>query len=181
MIICVRKWSSGREVIWKLILRLRNFFYFPHEPAIAPGSIFRLFDEKCRIIAYEIEMNSYPNEIVCNLFGGAIGSRLDKFFQQDNGFVEVNPGNVIMPRKYADICNEILESKVREDDVWMISYPRTGVFAYPVRCTVNEAPSHMYFSFMEQVRHGHRKWFGFWAIIWIMKEPKIFKRYVLHC
>lgn len=67
------------------------------------------------------------SEILCDPLRGPIGDKLDKFFQRKNGFVEVNPGNVIMPRKYADICNEILDSRVRQDDVWMISYPRTGM------------------------------------------------------
>lgn len=71
-------------------------------------------------------MTSRTTEIHCRPLRGSIGARLDKFFQHENGFVEVSPGSVIMPRKYADICNEILDSKVRKDDVWMISYPRTG-------------------------------------------------------
>lgn len=66
------------------------------------------------------------NNIVCSSLSGGVGEKLDSFFQKKNGFVEVNPGNVIMPKKYQDICHEILDSHVRSDDVWMISYPRTG-------------------------------------------------------
>jgi len=66
------------------------------------------------------------DEIICTPLRGQVGDKLDKFFQRENGFVEVSPGKVIMPRKYSDISNEILDSKVRMDDVWMISYPRTG-------------------------------------------------------
>lgn len=66
------------------------------------------------------------NDIVCNPLCGTVGDRLDSFFQRDNGFVEVNPGHVIMPRKYQDICKDIADCDVRSDDIWMISYPRTG-------------------------------------------------------
>lgn len=66
-------------------------------------------------------------QIVCNPLCGTVGERLDNFFQRNNGFVEVNPGGVIMPKKFQDICHEILDSHVRSDDVWMISYPRTGI------------------------------------------------------
>lgn len=31
-----------------------------------------------------------------------------------------------MPKKYQDISDEIINCDVRQDDVWMISYPRTG-------------------------------------------------------
>lgn len=79
-------------------------------------------------------MTLAPSEILCQPLRGPIGDRLDKFFQRQNGFVEASPGNVIMPRKYADICNEILDSHVREDDVWMISYPRTGTFRLFIYC-----------------------------------------------
>lgn len=66
--------------------------------------------------------------IACKPLNGPIGDKLDSFFQRKGSFVEVNPGKVIMPRKYKDICDEILDSHVREDDVWMISYPRTGIY-----------------------------------------------------
>lgn len=65
-------------------------------------------------------------KVTCVPLEGDIGERLDEFFRRKNGFVEVQPGNVIMPRKYKDICDEIITSRVRNDDVWMISYPRTG-------------------------------------------------------
>lgn len=62
----------------------------------------------------------------CTPLTGPVGEQLDKFFQRKNGFVNVNPGKVIMPRKYMEISDEIIDSHVRDDDVWLISYPRTG-------------------------------------------------------
>lgn len=66
------------------------------------------------------------NNIVCSPLCGAVGEKLDNFFQRKNGFVAVNPGDVIMPKKYQEICKDIIECDVRMDDIWMISYPRTG-------------------------------------------------------
>lgn len=79
------------------------------------------------------------SKIECSPLRGSIGERLDNFFQRKNGFVEAIPGNVIMPKKYQEICSEIINSDVRSDDVWMISYPRTGTFLiYIIYCGSND-------------------------------------------
>lgn len=57
---------------------------------------------------------------------GVIGEKLDKYFKQKNSFVEVIPGNCIMPKKFIEICDEVLSSNVRETDMWLLSYPRSG-------------------------------------------------------
>lgn len=67
------------------------------------------------------------NKVTCNPLVGTVGEKLDSFFQRKNCFIEVNPGHVIMPKKYQDISDEIINSDCRHDDVWMISYPRTGI------------------------------------------------------
>lgn len=61
------------------------------------------------------------------LLDDSIVDRLDSFYNKNNSFIEVNPGNVVMPRIYQDIGDQILNFEVRQDDVWMISYPRTGI------------------------------------------------------
>lgn len=55
-----------------------------------------------------------------------VGEQLDGFFKRKNCFVEVNPGQVIMPTKFSEIGEEVLDTSVRENDVWLVSYPRTG-------------------------------------------------------
>jgi hypothetical protein len=53
--------------------------------------------------------------------------KIDRFFgRNDNAFVEVIPGNVILPKEFQDIGQSIVDFEVREDDVWLISFPRTG-------------------------------------------------------
>ncbi|XP_037039110.1 sulfotransferase 1C4-like [Bradysia coprophila] len=61
------------------------------------------------------------------LLDDSIADRLDSFYNKtNNNFIEVNPGNVVMPRIYRDIGDQVLNFDVRHDDIWMISYPRTG-------------------------------------------------------
>ncbi|XP_001863521.2 sulfotransferase family cytosolic 1B member 1 [Culex quinquefasciatus] len=55
-----------------------------------------------------------------------LGNRLDAFFGKKDSLVEVNPGRVMMPSRFRDIGEDILELAIRPDDVWVLSYPRTG-------------------------------------------------------
>ncbi|EEB17322.1 conserved hypothetical protein [Pediculus humanus corporis] len=57
---------------------------------------------------------------------GEDGEKLDELFGIKDCLVEVNPGRVILPPDYKDIGERIMDLKVRKDDVWLISYPRTG-------------------------------------------------------
>lgn len=52
--------------------------------------------------------------------------KLDKIFGKENVFIRVQPGDVVMPRKYAEIADAIADFTVRPDDTWLVSYPRTG-------------------------------------------------------
>ncbi|KAK3926899.1 Luciferin sulfotransferase [Frankliniella fusca] len=56
----------------------------------------------------------------------AVAERLDSLFGAKDCLIEVNPGRVIMPPRYQDIGDRIRGLRVREDDVWVVSYPRTG-------------------------------------------------------
>lgn len=52
--------------------------------------------------------------------------KIDKLFGVENCLIEVNPGNVLLPPKYVEIGERIMNLEVRPDDVWLASYPRTG-------------------------------------------------------
>lgn len=57
---------------------------------------------------------------------GPNGDHLNTLFTKKMGFIEVNPGKCILPTKYSDIGERILNFKVKEDDIWLVSFPRTG-------------------------------------------------------
>lgn len=52
--------------------------------------------------------------------------RIDAFYTNKDCFIEVLPGNVIVPRKFMEIGESIRNLKTYPDDVWLVSYPRTG-------------------------------------------------------
>lgn len=56
----------------------------------------------------------------------ANGSHLDRLFNKKDVFIEVHPGNVVLPRKFCEMSESILNMTVRPDDIWLVSYPRTG-------------------------------------------------------
>ncbi|XP_054725391.1 luciferin sulfotransferase isoform X1 [Anastrepha obliqua] len=55
-----------------------------------------------------------------------IAVRIDALFPKKECFIEVLPGHVVLPRKFMNISESIRDLPIYEDDVWMISYPRTG-------------------------------------------------------
>lgn len=52
--------------------------------------------------------------------------RLDDMFGVQHCLIEVNPGKCILPPKYKDLGQRIRNMEIRPDDVWLVSYPRTG-------------------------------------------------------
>ncbi|XP_063706115.1 luciferin sulfotransferase-like [Culicoides brevitarsis] len=64
--------------------------------------------------------------VQCNPLEQQINVKLDKMFQKKNCFIQVQPGNITLPSKYAEIAEAILDLEIRKDDVWVVSYPRTG-------------------------------------------------------
>ncbi|XP_048505631.1 luciferin sulfotransferase-like [Athalia rosae] len=57
---------------------------------------------------------------------GEIGKKLDRMFSVENSFVRVEPGPCVLPPNYALYGPKIRDMEIREDDVWLVSYPRTG-------------------------------------------------------
>ncbi|XP_037951912.1 luciferin sulfotransferase-like [Teleopsis dalmanni] len=55
-----------------------------------------------------------------------ISTRIDALFPKKECFIEVLPGSVVLPRKFADVGQSIRELPTFSDDVWLVSYPRTG-------------------------------------------------------
>lgn len=60
---------------------------------------------------------------------GPFGEKADRYFGLKGSLVEVTPGKCLMPPLFEKIGQEVLDAEVREDDVWLISYPRTGKYS----------------------------------------------------
>ncbi|XP_044271320.1 luciferin sulfotransferase [Tribolium madens] len=51
---------------------------------------------------------------------------MDRAFGIKNSLMEFNPGKCLLPPFHDKIAQQIIDAPVREDDVWLISFPRTG-------------------------------------------------------
>lgn len=57
---------------------------------------------------------------------GPHADKLDEIFGIKNSFYEFSPGRCVMPPYFQTVGEEVLNATVREDDVWLVSFPRTG-------------------------------------------------------
>ncbi|XP_034178892.1 sulfotransferase 2 [Osmia lignaria lignaria] len=57
---------------------------------------------------------------------GDAGERLDRMFGVKSSFLRVEPGNCLLPPHFVFYGTKIRDMDVYDDDVWMVSYPRTG-------------------------------------------------------
>ncbi|XP_058056074.1 luciferin sulfotransferase [Anopheles bellator] len=57
---------------------------------------------------------------------GDVCDQLERFFGRRDHFIEVNPGRVVMPRRFAELGDSIHTLPIRSDDVWLMSFPRAG-------------------------------------------------------
>lgn len=93
-----------------------------------------------------------------------VAERIDNLFGHKNCLIEVNPGKVLMPPRYEEIGDRIRSLDVRPDDVWVVSYPRTGKprpsWASPHRFGVAVSnPPPLSFVVSVGASHSHR-WLG---------------------
>lgn len=68
----------------------------------------------------------YRMGIKYNKVDGMYAEKLDTLFGVKNCLIEVNPGKVLIPPKYQEFGERIMNMTVRPDDTWLVSYPRTG-------------------------------------------------------
>lgn len=61
---------------------------------------------------------------------GPMAEKMDKMFGVKGSFLRVQPGNCLLPPQYVLLGKRIKDMEIRNDDVWMVSYPRTGEFIY---------------------------------------------------
>lgn len=52
---------------------------------------------------------------------------LDGIFGVKDSLVEYGPGRCLLPPIFEGVAKDILDAEVRDDDLWFVSFPRTGV------------------------------------------------------
>lgn len=105
---------------------------------------------------------------------GKYGEKLDRMFDVKNSFIRVEPGRCVLPPHYALFGPKIRDMEIREDDVWMVSYPRTGQILYFQSFGYLLLSYCLFFIFVfsSQEVIGLKKWFGASETISITNERK---------
>lgn len=74
---------------------------------------------------------------------GDVGQRLDKMFGVKSSFLTVEPGRCLLPPQFVFYGTRIRDMEIYEDDVWMVSYPRTGKTQSKVTLIHNDLHLHV--------------------------------------
>lgn len=120
-----------------------------------------------------------------------------EFPNYTNGLIRGEPGGIVLTPTYSeyDGAQELYNFHVRNDDIWILSFPKSGesiiiVVHFPCcrtpHCLSNKNkrsigffsryryrffPSRL-FVLRHQARRGRKRWFGFLQTIVILKGPK---------
>ncbi|KAK0162555.1 hypothetical protein PV327_006323 [Microctonus hyperodae] len=65
-------------------------------------------------------------QLVYKTVDGSIGEKLDRMFGVKSSFLRVEPSHCLLPPEFVLLGTKIRDMKIYDDDVWMVSYPRTG-------------------------------------------------------
>lgn len=65
-------------------------------------------------------------EITYKTVDGDVGARLDRMFGIKSSFLRVKPSDCLLPPHFVFYGTKIRDMEIYDDDVWMVSYPRTG-------------------------------------------------------
>lgn len=68
--------------------------------------------------------------VSCKSLDAVYSEKLDEMFKKKDSFLEFNPGKCLLPELFSDVAQKVLDADVREDDLWFISFPRTGWVLY---------------------------------------------------
>lgn len=65
-------------------------------------------------------------EFVFSIMDDEAGKKLNEIFKGKLDIVRIQPGHYLEPAKMIFYAQKIRDMPVYEDDIWMISFPRTG-------------------------------------------------------
>lgn len=71
-------------------------------------------------------------ELIYKTVDGQVGKKLDWMFGVKSSFMRVEPGHCLLPPNYVFLGTKIRDMEIRNDDIWMVSYPRTGRIAHKI-------------------------------------------------
>jgi hypothetical protein len=75
----------------------------------------------------------------------------------DEGYIRLGKTKGVFARSYLTFYDRIKNFHIRDDDVWIVSFPKTGK-----KCVHSIIIDHfsLFFFSSKKAQHGHRKWFG---------------------
>ncbi|XP_046383768.1 luciferin sulfotransferase-like [Ischnura elegans] len=85
-----------------------------------------LISNRNDVLAKDPEDDSKPRRLTYKNVEGPDKEILEKLYLYKNALIEVFPGSILIPPGFKEVGERILDLKVRQDDTWVISYPRTG-------------------------------------------------------
>lgn len=62
----------------------------------------------------------------CKPFKGKYADVYERVIGIKDVLYEINPGKYLCCFLYKDMAQKVLDAPVRQDDVWLVSFPRTG-------------------------------------------------------
>lgn len=67
-------------------------------------------------------------QIIYKTVDGDVAARLKRMFGADTNYLRVEPSQWLIPPQFVFLGTTIRDMEIHNDDVWMISYPRTGKY-----------------------------------------------------
>lgn len=71
--------------------------------------------------------DSFKFELVSGAQGERLGKETGHMYVE--GFVRSHPDAFFMPTQFESVAKSIYDFEVREDDIWVITFPKCGKFS----------------------------------------------------
>ncbi|KAI5715415.1 hypothetical protein M8J77_015580 [Diaphorina citri] len=92
----------------------------------APDILPPVQTESPKTATKEESVTKEPQYVTYEKLESECGDKLDSMFGLKDCLLRVHPGRVVIPPKFKEMGEVIYNMEVRPDDVWLVSFPRTG-------------------------------------------------------